>query len=62
MRMRKYALKKGTKQMINNEILKNIADRRSVRRYKDMPVEDDKLMTILEAGRQAPSGHNRQPW
>ncbi|MBQ0004350.1 MAG: nitroreductase family protein [Clostridiales bacterium] len=48
--------------MINNEILKNIADRRSVRRYKDMPVEDDKLMTILEAGRQAPSGHNRQPW
>lgn len=28
--------------MINNEILKNIADRRSVRRYKDMPVEDNK--------------------
>jgi len=39
-----------------------IMDRRSVRKYRKDPVKDDDLRTILEAGRQAPSGGNRQPW
>lgn len=39
-----------------------IMDRRSVRKYEKAPVKDEDLRTILEAGRQAPSGGNRQPW
>jgi nitroreductase len=34
--------------------------RRSVRRYKDRPVEEEKLWMIVEAGRFAPTGGNRQ--
>ena len=33
----------------------------SVRSYKDTPIPDDILQTILEAGRVAPSAHNTQP-
>ena len=39
-----------------------ILARRSVRKYKKDPVKGEDLHTILEAGRQAPSGGNRQPW
>lgn len=39
-----------------------IQKRRSIRRYKDTPVEEEKLNEILEAARQAPSGNNTQPW
>ena len=39
-----------------------LAKRRySVRNYKDMPVEKEKLKKILEAGRVAPSAANYQP-
>jgi len=34
--------------------------RRSTRRYKEDPVEREKLMQIIEAGRFAPTGGNRQ--
>lgn len=33
----------------------------SVRKYEDRPVEEEKLRTILEAGRVAPTGCNNQP-
>jgi nitroreductase len=36
--------------------------RQSVRTYKDKPVEAEKLKTILEALRLAPSASNAQPW
>lgn len=36
--------------------------RRSVRIYKEKPVEPGKLARILEAGRFAPSAGNNQPW
>ncbi len=39
-----------------------IAARRSIRKFKDTPVSDEDLRTILMAGIQAPSGKNRQPW
>jgi nitroreductase len=42
--------------------LDTIAARRSVRKYKDTPVPEDKLQAILTAATQAPSGKNRQPW
>lgn len=37
-------------------------ERRSIRKYLDTPVEAEKVMTILEAGRWAPSASNRQAW
>ncbi len=39
-----------------------IANRYSVRAYKSDPVEDEKLQTILEAARLAPTGSNLQPF
>jgi len=36
--------------------------RRSVRTYTPEPIPDQVLARILEAGRQAPSAANRQPW
>jgi len=44
------------------ELLKVIYGRRSVRSYEKKPVPDEVLKDILEAGRLAPSAHNRQPW
>ena len=42
------------------EALEAIYTRRSTRRFKDIPVEQEKLDKILDAGRQAPSGGNNQ--
>jgi nitroreductase len=45
-----------------NEVLKAIAGRRSIRQYKEEQIKDTELKAILEAGLQAPSGHDSQPW
>ena len=42
--------------------MKVIQDRRSIRNFTEDPVSDQDLDLILEAGRQAPSGENAQPW
>jgi len=39
-----------------------IYNRRSIRKYKPDKVSIDILNEILEAGRAAPSGKNKQPW
>lgn len=39
-----------------------ISSRRSIRKYKSAPVEEEKLNRILEAARLAPSARNLQPW
>jgi nitroreductase len=39
-----------------------IAQRRSIRKFKDSPVPDEVLERILHAATLAPSGKNRQPW
>jgi nitroreductase len=39
-----------------------IKTRRSIRKYKEVPVPEEKLAMVLEAGRIAPSAGNRQPW
>ena len=39
-----------------------IQDRRSIREFTSDPVSEGDLALILEAGRQAPSGENAQPW
>ena len=43
-------------------MLKEILSRRSVRKYENKPVEEEKLYEILESCRLAPSGNNTQPW
>ena len=48
--------------IMSNPILKTIKDRRSSIRFMSTPVENEKLNTILEAGRWAPSWTNTQPW
>ncbi len=45
-----------------NEILKNIYNRRAVRKYKHMTVPNELIEILLDAGRMAPSAMNRQPW
>ena len=42
--------------------MKVIQDRRSIREWTDEPISEQDLGMILEAGRQAPSGENAQPW
>ena len=39
-----------------------ITTRRSIRKYKSSPVEEEKLQRILETARIAPSARNYQPW
>ncbi len=39
-----------------------IRNRRSIRKYLDLPVEWDKVGSVLEAGRLAPSSGNLQTW
>ena len=39
-----------------------IAERYSVRAYRPVPVEDEKLHQVLEAARLAPTAANRQPF
>jgi nitroreductase len=39
-----------------------VLNRRSVRRYLDIPVEREKILTCIEAARLAPSAANVQPW
>lgn len=39
-----------------------IMNRRSIRRFLDKPVEDEKIERLLRAAMQAPSGKNEMPW
>jgi nitroreductase len=39
-----------------------VASRRETREYADQPVPEDIVRTILDAGRLAGSGSNKQPW
>lgn len=43
-------------------MIKSIERRRSVRKYIDKSVEDEKIIQLLESARLAPSGSNTQPW
>ena len=44
------------------ELMQVIRARRSIRNYLDRPVEEEKLLAVLEAGRLAPSARNMQDW
>lgn len=44
------------------EVFEAIEKRRSIRKFKSGIISKEDLRKILEAGRLAPSGGNRQPW
>jgi nitroreductase len=44
------------------QTLEAIAQRRSIRKFKDTPVTDEQIRALLHAATLAPSGKNRQPW
>jgi nitroreductase len=44
------------------EVFEAVRNRRSIRRFSERPVEDDKLNTLFEAVRQSPSWANFQCW
>jgi len=44
------------------ELLDLMKSRRSIRKYKKQTVRLEKIYSVLDAGRYAPSGANRQPW
>ena len=43
-------------------MLKEISTRKSTRKYNSTPVEDEKVIQLIESARLAPSGSNTQPW
>lgn len=44
------------------DLFETVEKRRSIRKFEPNPIPDRDLKKILEAGRLAPSGGNRQPW
>lgn len=42
--------------------MKEIFERRSIRKYTSQPVAKDTVERLLKAGMAAPSAHNEQPW
>jgi nitroreductase len=45
-----------------NTVIDTIRKRRSVRSYESKPIYKDIVNTIIEAGNEAPSSMNSQPW
>jgi nitroreductase len=43
-------------------VLDVVKSRRSIRKYMDKPIEEEKLLNVLEAGRLAPAANNAQQW
>jgi nitroreductase len=44
------------------EVLKAIHTRRSIRKYGNQPVPEERIQALLAAAMQAPSARNQQPW
>ncbi len=51
-----------TMKQAENQTLRTIAERKSVRSYTAQQVSNDTIELILRAGMAAPSSKNRQPW
>jgi nitroreductase len=56
------AQSKERNRYMENPVIENIMTRTSIRKFKDTPVEKDKIDAILHAGMAAPSAVNSQPW
>ena len=44
------------------DVIKAIMTRRSIRKYRNMPVDEDVIEQLLKAAMAAPSSKNEQPW
>jgi nitroreductase len=44
------------------DTIKAIMSRRSIRKFKDTPVTEEQIKTLLEAAMQAPSAGDGRPW
>lgn len=51
-----------TESQSRSSVVETIEVRRSIRAYKDKPVEREKLQLLAECGVKAPSAMNRQEW
>jgi nitroreductase len=47
---------------VEKTLSRAIAERRASPSFDESPIPDADLMKILQAGLQAPSGYNLQPW
>ncbi|SIR17427.1 nitroreductase family protein [Halanaerobium kushneri] len=47
---------------MSNETIKNIKERRSVRKYINKKIPEEILEEIIDCARLAPTGNNRQAW
>lgn len=45
-----------------NAVIESIKKRRSIRSYDPKPVPRDVLQAVIDAGNEAPSAMNSQPW
>jgi len=50
------------KECCQKAAIENIMTRTSIRKYKQQPVEDCKIETMLRAAMAAPTAMNKQPW
>jgi len=53
---------RGIKEDKTMDVLTAIQERTSIRSYKNVDIEEDKIRKMLEAARQSPSARNRQLW
>jgi nitroreductase len=44
------------------DVITALRERRSIRSYLETPIEEEKLLRVLEAARISPSAKNRQEW
>jgi len=47
---------------MTTEFIQELKKRRSIRKYKDTPVNKELIEEIIQAGKYAPSATNQQPW
>ena len=47
---------------MGNSVLENMMTRASARKFKNQPVEKEKIDSLLHAAMAAPSAVNKQPW
>lgn len=47
---------------MQNTIIKNIKERRSIRYFEEKKIDKEELKEIIQAGKYAPSATNDQPW
>ena len=44
------------------DAIRNLLQRRSIRKYTDQPIPEEIVNSLLEAGMHAPTARNLQPW